>query len=128
MYLHDNLQVCLYALESWYPNHIVDINSEIIKSSEIPLVGWKASEGIKILAMMAPQLLEARAEMIISHGECAIYLPDISATIPLCIIHCQGKIPPHISDGEKWLRQKQPHLKQSATNVSSPAYVHLEHS
>lgn len=122
MHLHDNLQVCLYALESWYPNHIVDINPKILGQCEIPLAGWKASEGVEILSMTAPQLLQARADMIINYGECAIYLPDISTTTPLCIIHCQGKIPPHIPDGEKWLRMKQPHFSPSAIGVSSPTY------
>ena|ERR1700730_3899090 len=100
MYLHDNLQVCLYALESRYPNHSVDISPGIIESRGVSLTGWSAPEVVTMLARTAPHLLETPADMIIDYGACAIYLPDISATTPLCTIHCLGKIPPHIGHSE----------------------------
>ncbi|BCL78635.1 hypothetical protein ccbrp13_11000 [Ktedonobacteria bacterium brp13] len=59
-----------------------------------------------MLAKTAPHLLEAPAEMIIDYGACAIYLPDISATMPLCTIHCQGKVPPYIAHSEDRPQQK----------------------
>ncbi|GCE11616.1 hypothetical protein [Tengunoibacter tsumagoiensis] len=107
MYLHDNLQVCLYALESRYPNHLVDINPGIIQTKGAALAGRRAAEVVKMLAMTTPHLLEAPAEMIIDHGACAIYLPHLSTTIPLCIIHCLGKLPPGGIPGEKNVQQKQ---------------------
>jgi len=112
MYLHDNLQVCLYALESRYPNHIVDISPGIIESRGVSLTGWRAPEVVNMLARTVPQLLEAPAEMIIDYGACAIYLPDISATMPLCTIHCLGKVQPYMSHSENRSQQKDlfPHV------------------
>ncbi|GLV59695.1 hypothetical protein KDH_65210 [Dictyobacter sp. S3.2.2.5] len=113
MHLYDTLQICLYALENRYPNHIVDINADIIESQGLPLAGWKAPEVVEILSMFAPQWLQTDAVLIIDYDECAIYLPDVSQQKPLCTIHCHGKIPPHIGDGRRWLTRKQPAREQT---------------
>lgn len=112
MYLYDKLQICLYALENRYPNHIVDINADLVKSKEIPLAGWKVPEIVEILLMIAPHLLQADAIMVLDYDECAIYLPAISERTPLCTIHCHGKIPPHVHNGMRWLKQKQPRTEE----------------
>lgn len=112
MHLIDKLQICLYALENRYPNHIVDINAGLIESKGIPLAGWKVPEIVEILSMTVPHLLQTDAVMIIDYDECAIYLPAISERTPLCTIHCRGKIPPHAHNGMRWLKRKQPRAEQ----------------
>ena len=125
MHLHDKLQICLYALENRYPDHIVDINASLIEAKGMPLAGWKVPEIVEILLMIAPQLLQTDATMIIDYDECAIYLPAISECTPLCTIHCRGKIPPHVHNGLRWLKRKQPWTEQiiiASSNLPARQY------
>ena len=121
MYLHDNLQICLYALASRYPKHTIDINRNVIESQGAPLAGWKALEVIKILTMAAPALLQTYAELIIDYGEATIYLPSVSETTPFCTIHCRGKIPPHLANSRNWLKKQlfQPEAHLTFTGSTS---------
>ncbi|GCE20549.1 hypothetical protein [Dictyobacter kobayashii] len=125
MHLHDNLQICLYALDNRYPNHIVDINKGIIASKEIPLTGWRALELVELLLLTAPQLLQAEAIMVIDYDECSIYLPAISEIVPLCTIHCHGKIPPHVADGVRWLKHKPIQPEEPITASDGPPICQL---
>ncbi|GCE24424.1 hypothetical protein [Dictyobacter kobayashii] len=94
MYLEDILSVCLQGLNSRYPDHVIDINLEIMVVPEIDPKGWKADELIRHLNEKAPHFLQKMARMIIDSCETDIYLLDVSEETPALWLHCQGKLPP----------------------------------
>ncbi|GCE10608.1 hypothetical protein [Tengunoibacter tsumagoiensis] len=94
MYLHDTLQVCLCAVISRYPCHRLDLNTEILGLHTNDVKGWVVDEVVELLQAMCPQLLHMEADLVIDPGDCAIYLPFYSRTVPLCLLHCWGKMPP----------------------------------
>ncbi|GLV53508.1 hypothetical protein KDH_03610 [Dictyobacter sp. S3.2.2.5] len=108
MYLEDILSVCLQGLNSRYPDHVIDINLEIMTLANIDTRGWKADELIKHLDENAPHFLQKMARMIINSCETTIYLLDISEETPALWLHCQGRLPPcheHSSNAQKAGRQ-----------------------
>ncbi|GCF10472.1 hypothetical protein [Dictyobacter arantiisoli] len=94
MYLEDILSVCLQGLSSRYPNHVIDINKEIVDVTVGDLCGWKADELIDSLSEHAPAFLQKRVRMSISSDESGIYLLEVSEKTPAFWLHCLGKIPP----------------------------------
>jgi hypothetical protein len=95
MYLHDNLQICLLALASRYPDHIIDINEAVLGRQTFEAQGWTADEIIELFENQAPHLLHKKARMMIDQCRCAIHLPEYSEELPAFLLHCRGKLPPH---------------------------------
>jgi hypothetical protein len=94
MQLHDNLQVCLLALISRYPEHVLDINEELIGTQQFGADGWSAFDLIEMLEETAPHLLRIPALLIINPQKSELYLLDYSEEIPAMIVHSRGKLPP----------------------------------
>jgi hypothetical protein len=93
MELYDTLQICLLALASRYPNHVVDINETILGRQELGAAGWLAFDMIEHLAAARPKLLGAMAHMVVDPQKSEIYLLDYTEEQPAFIVHCRGKIP-----------------------------------
>ncbi|GHO97929.1 hypothetical protein KSF_079770 [Reticulibacter mediterranei] len=93
MELYDTLQICLLALVSRYPEHVVDINESVIGQQELGAGGWLAFDMIEYLATTHPALLGATAHMIVNPQKSEIYLLDYAEEQPAFIVHCRGKIP-----------------------------------
>jgi hypothetical protein len=93
MELHDTLQICLLALASRYPEHVVDMDETVIGQQELGAAGWLALDMIEHLASTRPELLEATAHMIVNPQKSEIYLLDYAEEHPAFIVHCHGKIP-----------------------------------
>jgi hypothetical protein len=93
MELYDTLQICLLALASRYPEHVVDMNETVIGQQELGAAGWLAFDMIEHLASTHPELLESMAHMIVNPQKSEIYLLDYAEEQPAFIVHCRGKIP-----------------------------------
>jgi hypothetical protein len=94
MYLHDSLQICLLALASRYPDHIIDINEAVLGRQMFGCQGWTADEVIALFKDQAPHLLHKKARMMIDQCRCVIHLPEYSEEQPAFWLHCRGKLPP----------------------------------
>jgi hypothetical protein len=94
MYLHDNLRVCLLALASRYPSHVIDINEAVLGQQKFAAKGWSADEIIEQFERSTPLLLEHRADLTIDECRCVIHLPAYSEELPAFWLHCRGKLPP----------------------------------
>ena len=93
MELYDTLQVCLLALASRYPDHVVDMNEDILGPQELGSTGWIALDMIEHLESTRTKLLEAMARLAVTPQKSEIYLLDYSQELPAFTIHCRGKIP-----------------------------------
>jgi hypothetical protein len=93
MELYDTLQICLLALASRYPNHIVDINETMLGQQELGAGGWLAFDIIEYLASTHPELLGTMAHMVVDPQKSEIYLQDGLEEQPAFIVHCRGKLP-----------------------------------
>jgi hypothetical protein len=93
MYLTDRLQICLLALSSRYPEHVVDINEAVLGSQSLGAEGWSSLGLIELLECTQSELLQTIAYMVIDTQKCEIYLPEYATQMPAFFIHCRGKIP-----------------------------------
>lgn len=107
MHLSDNLQICLLALESRYPDHSIDFTPQSMNlpPSIIPR-GWRVSEVIELLEAESPQLLQSPAILHIDPDRCMIYLSTDGEGEPTFTVHCQGKLPCGRADVEAWRKHK----------------------
>lgn len=92
--LTESLRICLLALASRYPRHLVDINEEILGPQSLGADGWKAPDIIELLQSTAAQVLQERARLEVNMQRKGIYLIERSEEIPGFWIHCG-------EDGEK---------------------------
>lgn len=95
MQLHDTLQVCLYALESWHPKHLLKSNRPLLGDLAFCSHCQTTSEVITWLQERAPAFLDKQAHLIIDAQQSAIYLAGVSEKIPAYWIHYRGKMPAH---------------------------------
>ncbi len=95
MQLEDELKICLLALESRYPKHVVDINQDLLAISNDGTQGWSANEIIAYLEQTNPAILDSMARLVIDLQCSEIYLIERSESIPAFLVHCRGKIPVH---------------------------------
>jgi len=65
MHLYDTLQVCLLALESRFPYHLVKINEVMFGARGLRAEGHTSQSLIKLLEQAQPELLQASAYLII---------------------------------------------------------------
>ncbi|GAC1360302.1 MAG: hypothetical protein NVS2B12_02790 [Ktedonobacteraceae bacterium] len=93
MRLEDTLKICLLALESRYPEHVVDINQDILNIPDSSALGWTASEIITYLEQTHPARLYEMARLVIDLQCSEIYLLEVSERAPAFLVHCRGKIP-----------------------------------
>lgn len=93
MQLEDRLKICLLALESRYPEHVVDVNQEFLALSNDSARGWSAGEIIGYLEQTNPALLYKMARLVIDLQCSEIYLLEKPEEVPAFIVHCRGKIP-----------------------------------
>ena len=101
MELYDTLQICLLALASRYPEHVVDMNETVVGQQELGAGGWLAFDMIEHLATIHPELLDATAHIIVNPQKSEIYLLDYAEEQPAFIVHCRGKIPCCQGNAEK---------------------------
>ena len=101
MELYDTLQICLLALASRYPDHVVDINEDVLGEQELGGTGWLALDMIDYLEVMHPELLETTVHMVVNMQKSEIYLLDYSEEVPAFMVHCRGKIPCCQGNAEK---------------------------
>lgn len=93
MRLEDRLRICLLALESRYPDHVVSANTALLGDQYTGVAFWSASEMIDYLEHAAPDLLDEMAVLVIDIQQSDIYLLNCSDRIPALFVHCQGRIP-----------------------------------
>jgi len=86
--LNENLQICLLALASRYPQHILDINEELLGPQSLGAEGWRASDIIELLQRTAPETLQARACLEVNTQRKGIYLLENSGETPAFWVHC----------------------------------------
>ena len=93
MQLNERLEICLLALASRYPDHVVDINEAVLGHQQHGADGWTARDLIEQLHSTQSTLLYKQAHLIIDTQMSEIYLPDYSEQTPAIFVHCRGKIP-----------------------------------
>lgn len=115
MHLNDNLHICLLALMSRHPESIVDINEDILGQQSLGAGGWTVVDIIELF-QRTPELLRAKARLVLDEQECSIYLMNQLEETPALYIHCAGKIPPC---QRNMLTCKEKHEKRLMDDVSS---------
>jgi hypothetical protein len=93
MQLEDKLRICLLALESRYPEHVVSINTSLLGAHHNGACCWSASDMLEYLEHAAPMLLDEMALLIVNVQQSDIYLVSRSEEIPALVVHCQGRVP-----------------------------------
>lgn len=93
MQLEDRLRICLLALESRYPDHVVSINTKLLGIQHTGAYCWPAGEMLEYLEQAAPELLDEMARLVVDVQRSDIYLTTCSREIPALTVHCQGRIP-----------------------------------
>ena len=76
MKLRENLQICLLAIASRYPEGTLDINEEVLGPQSFRTHRCTPVELIEHLQSHAPQLLQAPAQLVVDEQERAIYLVE----------------------------------------------------
>jgi len=95
MHLHDNLQVCLLALASRYPESLIENNSDVI-GAHASYPGCRTTqETIIWLQRTEPALLKEKASLVIDEQRHVIYLTDRNDQTPAYRIHYRGKMSAH---------------------------------
>jgi hypothetical protein len=118
MQLNENLQICLLALTSRYPENVVDINEDILEPQRLGTDGWRALDILELLQSTHPEVLQTKARLVLDSQECSIYLVDQSEETPALCIHCEGKIPP--SQGAMLERKEKHRRSLLDESFSSP--------
>jgi hypothetical protein len=93
MQLNDSFQVCLLALASRYPEHVVDINEAILGPQSRGAEGWTSLDVIEMLQETTPEVLQATARLVVDTQKSEIYLIEHSEEIPAVLVHCRGRLP-----------------------------------
>lgn len=93
MQLNERLEICLLALANRYPDHVVDINEDVLGPQSLGARGWTVHDMIELLRLTHPALLDIEADLVINTQESAIYLHTYATPTPALHIHCRGKLP-----------------------------------
>ncbi len=93
MQLNERLEICLLALANRYPDHVVDINEDVLGPQSLGAKGWTARDMIELLRLIHPEVLDIEADLIINTQESAVYLHTYTTQTPVLHIHCRGKLP-----------------------------------
>jgi hypothetical protein len=121
--LNENLQICLLALATRYPQHLVDINEAVLGSQPFRAQGWRAADLIEWLKSTAPELLQATARLEVNSQRRGIYLLERSEETPAFWIHCgeKGKKMPPYRGNLATRRQEQVQTPEEASETHHPA-------
>ena len=95
MQLEDRLKICLLALESRYPEHVIDVNQELLPLLGVSNSGWSASEIIEYVEQRNPTILSEMARLVVDPQRREIYLVERSETAPAFVVHCRLQYPQH---------------------------------
>ena len=114
--LTENLQICLLALASRYPRHLIDINEAVLGPQQLGAEGWRAEDLIALLQRTAPEMLHEEARLEVNIQRRGLYLPGRSEQTPAFWIHCGEKgekMPP--ARGNMAMRQAEqmPHQEEA---------------
>lgn len=90
MKLHEMLKICLLALESRYPECVVEVNENLLGHPGFWGEACVPTEMLELLRLKAPQLLLAPACLVIEPGQSAIYLVERSEEDPAFEVYCGG--------------------------------------
>jgi len=82
MKLNENLQICLLAIASRYPESTLDINEEVLGPQSFQTKQCTPLDLMERLQNAAPQLLHAPARLIVDAQERGIYLVEQSQQTP----------------------------------------------
>ncbi len=82
MKLRENLQICLLAIASRYPESTLDINEEVLLPQSFQKQRCTPVELMERLQSHAPQLLQAPAQLVLDVQESAIHLVEQSQQTP----------------------------------------------
>lgn len=93
MQLHDTLQVCLLALASRYPKHLLRSNRLLLGDQTFCPHCQTTVEVMAWLQQREPAFLEKRAHLVIDAQQCAIYVAGTAEKMPAYWVHCRGKMP-----------------------------------
>jgi hypothetical protein len=112
--LTESLRICLLALASRYPDHIIDINEQVLGPQSLGTSGWRASDLIELFQSTAPEVLQAQARLEVNSQGKGIYLLEQSEQTPALWIHCGdpgGRRPAYQGNVEA-RRQQHPHNQE----------------
>jgi hypothetical protein len=96
MKLHENLQLCLLALASRFPDDIVEIDETILNLHNCATDGLTPLQMIEVLHRTNPRLLQMEACLVMDAQESTIYLPYCSERMPAFWIHCPASVSSHL--------------------------------
>ena len=95
MKLHENLQLCLLALASRFPDDIVEVDEATLKLHISAPNGLTPQDMIEVLYRTNPLLLQTEACLVMNAQESTIYLLDCSERMPAFWIHCPASVSSH---------------------------------
>ena len=91
MKLNENLQICLLAIASRYPDSTLDINEEVLGPQSFQTKKCTPLNLMERLQNDAPQLLHAPARLVVDAQERVIYLVEQSQQTPAFWIHSRER-------------------------------------
>jgi hypothetical protein len=95
MKLHENLQLCLLALASRFPDDIVEVDEAVLDLHISAPDGLTPQDMIEVLYRTNPQLLQTEACLVMNAQESTIYLLACSERMPAFWIHCPASVSSH---------------------------------
>jgi len=90
MELHEMLKLCLLALDSRFPESVVEVNETLLGHSGFWGEACPSTAMLEVLRLHAPQLLLAPACLVIDQGQSAIYLDKRLEREPAFWVYCGG--------------------------------------
>jgi hypothetical protein len=93
MKLYEVLKLCLLALDSRYPESVMEINETVLGHQRSWIEACTPVEMLEVLQEYAPQLLYMPACLVIDAEQSAIYLVEQSEEVPAFWVYCGGCSP-----------------------------------
>jgi len=93
MELHEMLKLCLLALDSRFPESVVEVNETLLGHQSFWGEACPPTAMLEVLRLHAPELLLAPAFLVIDQGQSAIYLDERLEREPAFWVYCGGCIP-----------------------------------
>jgi hypothetical protein len=93
MELHEMLKLCLLALDSRFPESIIEVNGTLLGHPGFWGEACPPTAMLEVLRLHAPELLLAPACLVIVQGQSAIYLAERLEREPAFWVYCEGCTP-----------------------------------
>ncbi len=93
MELHEICNLCLLALESRYPNCVLEMNGRLLGRSGCWEKACTPGEISTRLRLYAPHILRSPALLVIDSAQSEIYLVEESEEEPAFRVYCGGRTP-----------------------------------